>query len=327
MAPRRPIRSSWLDLGVWALMIVLFVIGALWRLQLGPFTKSEEAFRPLTSNAAATESGTEPTIDGGPSTTTTIPLAVDSYKIGQCVTWDESDRDTGKRPTHVVSCDQPHLIEITGKVTLPDGGSYPSDSQWTEMLTTGDCAKLADGYVPGGIDRFGAFQVGAIKPLPNLWASGERSVWCGIEATIRVAADSPNHPEPFTGAVRTASQAFLWPTGSCLAGDAATSTVVGTVPCSQAHLYEIAGDVDAGAHFGVAPAPNSPLWGSQLGPACLVVARAAFGGQLPPGVNVFVFPVGPAGWRTGTHQTECGIDRLDAGGHPTTLAAPLLPAR
>jgi len=325
MAPRQPTHSSRLDLGIWALMFVLFVLGALWRLHLGPF-KSSAALRPLTSNGAAAQSDTGSTIYTGPSTTTTIPLAVDSYKVGQCVTWDESDTDTGKRPTQVVPCDQPHLIEITGKITLPDGGSYPTDTQWTELLSAGDCAKLAGAYVPGGLDQFGALQVGAIKPLPGLWASGERSVWCGIEATMRVAADYPNHLEPFTGSARTQSQAFLWPTGSCLTGDATASTVVGTVPCGQPHLYEIAGDVDAGTHFSLAPAPDSPLWGSQLGPACLTVARAAFGGQLPPDVKVFVFPVGPAGWRSGTHRTDCGIDRLDSGGHPTTLTAPLLPA-
>jgi hypothetical protein len=308
-------------------MIVLFLVGALWRLHLGPFKNSEAALRPITSNGAAAPSGTGSSVGTGPATTTTVPLAISDYTVGDCVTWDQGETDSGNRQTRVVACDQPHLIEITGKINLPDHGSYPTDSQWTDVLSGGDCAKLAGAYVAGGLDPFGAFQVGAIKPLPGAWAVGNRTVWCGIEATIRVAADFPNHPEPFTGGVRTQSQALLWPTGSCLAGDTTASMVIGTVPCSQPHLYEIAGDVDAGAHFSDAPAHDSPLWGSQLGPACLTVARAAFGGQVPPGVDVFVFPIGPAGWRTGTHHTECGIDRLDAAGHPTPLAAPLLPAR
>jgi len=326
MAPRQSTHSSPLDLGIWALMVVLFLVGALWRLHRGPFASSAQAFRPITSNGAATPGETGSAIYTGPSTTTTVPLAMADYKVGECVTWDQSETGSGGRQTHVVPCGQPHLIEITGKITLPDGGSYPTDSQWTEILSRGQCAKLAGAYVAGGLDPFGAFQVGAIQPLPGAWSVGDRTVWCGIEATIRVAADFPNHPEPFTGSVRTASQSFLWPTGSCLVDDATMSMVIGTVPCSQPHLYEIAGDVDAGADFTVPPAPASPLWGTQLGPACLAVARTAFAGQLPPDVNVFVFPIGTPSWRSGSRKTECVVDRLDGAGHPTTLAAPLLPA-
>jgi hypothetical protein len=279
--------------------------------------------RPALHAAGATSAGTPAP---GATTSTTYGLERLTYGPGDCVIWDQRKGGPDTRDTRVVPCDQPHLIEITGRSAAPDEPSYPTDSEWDRLIGSGDCGRQAAEYVGGELDPYGRFHVGAIRPSLQGWDQGDREMWCGLESVSQAANHDPDVSDPFTGTVHSQPQALLWPTRSCVAGQAATGALDGTVPCTDPHLYEIAGTLDA-SRLATVPPPDSPLWDTRLGTNCYNVARAAFGGRLPAGVQSAVFPIDPASWRAGRRTTECAVARFDATTHnPTTLTAPLLPA-
>ena len=264
---------------------------------------------------------------GGSTPSSTYHLASRWYQPGDCVRWDQSEDAAETRATRVVPCDQPHLMEMTGRAVMPILKTYPSEEEWRRIVDEGDCGKQVAAYLGGEIDPYGRFGAGALEPTFESWLTGDRELWCGV--LQRSSEAYPNEDlETFTGAVKSQPQGFVHPAGTCLAEDAATLTTIGRVPCNEAHIYEIVGDVDAGAAFSSPPAPDSEVWNTKLAPACEALARKAFNGnRIPNGVEVSVSSIDPASWRTGERRAACNIARFDASRHPIVLTAPLLPAR
>jgi len=292
---------------------VVALVGALFVLKLPPFRPS--------SQPAATTAG----VVGAGDTTTTV-LQRRTYQPGDCVVWDQPTDGPAGRSTEVVPCDEPHLIEITGRTVAPEAAAFPAETEWNRLIASGECGRQAREYLGGEIDPYGRFVVNALYPTLQAWNHGDRDMWCGLEASGQAADRDPANGQLFTGAVKGQSQALLWPTGSCLRGQPGTGTVDGTVPCAAPHLYEIAGTVDAGARFTTPPAPDSPLWSSRLSGDCDKVARARFGRALPAGVQTAVFHIDPASWQAGRRTTECAVARFDPATHEATvLSTQLLP--
>jgi hypothetical protein len=322
----RAIRREWrpkrhLQPKDWLLPSIALV-AALYFLKLPPF---RPAARPSLPAGSSTAAGTVDTAAPGATTSTTYTLERLIYQPGDCVRWDQRKHGPDTRDTQVVPCDEPHLIEITGRATAPDAPSFPPESEWDRIIQSGDCGRQATAYLGGELDPYGRFNVGAIRPSRESWNDGDREMWCGLQATSQAADHDPEVAESFTGTVHSQPQALLWPTGSCLGGQPGTGTFDGTVPCTAPHLYEIAGSVNAAPRFTTPPPASSALWASRLGADCDKVARARFGGRLPSGVQSAVFPIDPASWRAGRRTTECAVARFDpATNDPTTLAAPLL---
>jgi hypothetical protein len=301
----------------WILPLIVVVVG-LYLFKLPPFRPTP---RPSVPEAGAVATP-------GETTSTTLELERRTYQPGDCVLWDQSNDGPTSRFTQVVPCDQPHLIEITGRATAEDSPAFPPESEWNRQIATGECARQAREYLGSDLDPYGRFIVSALRPTHQGWNQGDRELWCGFEAASRAADDDPMVLDLFPGSVKSQPQAMLWATGSCLGGQPGTGTFDGTVPCSDPHLYEIAGTVDAGPRFKTPPAPGSSLWASRLGRDCEKVAKARFGRALPAGVGTAVFPIDPASWQTGRRTTECAVARFDPVTHdPTVLATPLLPAR
>jgi hypothetical protein len=295
----------------------LAVVAALYVFKLGPF---RPAARPSLGRAGSAAATPAP----GETTSSTFTLQRLSYRPGDCVRWDQRKDGPGTRDTDVVPCAQPHLIEITGRAVAPDGPAFPTDSEWNHIVHSGDCAAQAKAYVGGGLDPYGRFGVGAIRPTLLSWNVGDREMWCGLEAQSQAADHDPDVTDAFTGTVHSQPQAMLWPTGSCLGGQAGTGAFDGIVPCSAPHLYEIAGVVNAAPRFTTPPPASSNLWNTRLGNDCDKVARARFGGRLPAGVQTAIFPIDPASWAAGRRTTECAAGRFDPKtNEPTTLTAPL----
>jgi hypothetical protein len=263
----------------------------------------------------------------GETTSTTIGLVGRSYSPGQCVTWDQTREWKGLRPTRIVSCDEPHLIEITGRHVLNLVGAYPTEPEWDDIIDNGECGRLAAQYLGGEIDPEGRFATGVIRPVPEGWGRGDREVWCGVQATTTAVDHDSEFSVEFTGAVRSQPQTSLYGAGTCLARDPAAGVITGTVDCAQPHAYEIVGAVDAGARFKTPPPADSGQWASgRLGDDCDRLARSRFGGRLPAGVETSVFPIVEASWRTGKRTTECAAARYDTARNPVTLTTRLLPA-
>src|SRR5581483_1726998 len=203
---------------------------------------------------------------GGSTTSTSFDLAGRTYRPGDCVTWDQDVEGSETRATRIVSCDKPHLIEMTGRWVMPILKSYPTDEEWDRLLADGDCGKQAAVYLGGEIDPYGRFDVGAIRPTFRGWAGGDREVWCGVQLTRADLRTDPNVLGSFTGKVQSQPQGFVSPAGACLAGDPATRSTTGQVHCTDPHIYEVVGDIDAGAAFSTPPAMDSSLWNEKLAP-------------------------------------------------------------
>src|SRR2546421_4387248 len=170
---------------------------------------------------------------GASTTSTTYELASRGYRQGDCVLWDQSTDAPESRTTRVVPCDQPHLIEMTGRSVMPILKAYPTEEEWTRMIDEGDCGRQAAAYLGGEIDPYGRVVAGALRPTPRRWADGDREMWCGVQAHSFDSHTDPNVLDSFTGAVRSQPQGFVYPAGTCLAGDPATRTTTGRVPCNE----------------------------------------------------------------------------------------------
>jgi hypothetical protein len=295
----------------------LTVVAALYILKIGPF---EPASKP---SIRSTGTATAATVAPMETTSTTYTLERLTYQPGHCVKWDQRKGGPGTRDTDIVPCDQPHLIEITGRTVAPDAPAYPPESEWDRVIQSGDCAAQAKAYVGGVLDPYGRYGIGAIRPSRESWNSGDREIWCGLQVRSQAADHDPEISDLFTGRVQDQPQALLWPTGSCLGGQKGTRAIDGTVPCTAPHTYEIVGSVNAAARFSSPPPASSHLWNTRLGNDCEKVARARFGGRLPAGVQISIFPIDPDSWTAGRRTTECAVGRFDANDQPVTLTSPL----
>jgi hypothetical protein len=132
------------------------------------------------SGAAATARSNNPskstsdtTARGG--TTTTVPTFVlRQYTIGDCVTWRPSK--VGQIETHVVPCDQPHLVEIVGSFNLDQRlRHFPSSGELQVLIAT-DCARETRALLGHAVG--GDVQFGAIYPHPEAFDRGENTLWC-----------------------------------------------------------------------------------------------------------------------------------------------------
>jgi len=309
--PRRP-RPPARDRALPVVVLVLIVLAGGWTL------------RSVLSGHQGRGSETGPGTSAGQqsaraTTSTTFRLSGAPFRPGDCATWDQS-AGSGDRSPRIIACDQPHLIEITGRVDLSNRVAFPSDADF-ETIKNQDCARLSEQFLGSPVDPGGRFQVSTIKPYPSTWAQGGKEVWCGFVATPRNVHDDPFLHPPFTGTVKGQDQTYLWGTGSCLALEAAK--IAGAVPCDQPHAYEVAGHVDASVFRTGPPAADPSAWNSRLGAACNTVAKAYASTPFPAGVQVAVLPFPAESWAAGRRTAECVLARPDAAGQPTTLLAAL----
>lgn len=188
----------------------------------------------LTADEGATAGATT-------STTTGQHLVAAVYEVHDCVTWEENVAVSAV--TRVVPCDQPHRIQISGELRVPDG-RYPTDDAWTALID--DLCRAPAEFVLGRPhDPNGRFRLHAIHPLADGWAAGERTMWCGISPV----GDPADPATVLTGDAWMADQAIHYAVGDCVAHPPGAWPAV--VPCARSHLYEVTGRVD----FPDGPAP------------------------------------------------------------------------
>src|SRR5205814_182934 len=118
------------------------------------------------------------------------------------------------------------------------------------------------------------FSVGGLKPTKDAWASGERTVRCGLQSV------SASHKlVAFTGPVKGQDQSNVHDAGTCLAlnGKGIGEGVGDVVPCAAAHARENIGVADLGTAFtDVLPSPDQQ--NGTLAGACNTIL-----GQYAPG--------------------------------------------
>jgi hypothetical protein len=319
--PRRP-RRKHLVASDWvapAIGIGVLVVG-MWVLGLGPFEAKPSSDVTPRREAAGVAAG-----EG--TTSTTIGIQRRRFERGDCVIWDQRPGGDGTTTAKVVGCDEPHLIEITGRYTITGRTENPSVAEWVDITQHGECRSLAVEYLGADLDPYGRFHPQSIGPSPEGWAQGDREVWCGISTRSPEAHSDPKMYVAFTGAVKGQPQAMVFNTGACLATDPATGGIMGTVPCGQPHVFEVTGTVDSAGYFAGAPVPNSGEWNRRLNTACTNVTRTYFSGKVPPGVFAIVMPIEPESWRTGQRTAHCLAARLDSAHKPIPQTVAFLPAQ
>lgn len=160
---------------------------------------------------------------------------------GSCLSWSQPDASD----IHIVSCDQPHLYEVTGVVNIADrfapGAPSPTVDQWRDLAME-RCTDGAQAYLGKPLDPFGKFTVSALRPSNTEWADGDREMRCVLQWAAPGGA-----LQPIKGKAADQSQSPVWDPGTCLA--LVDKTVGNPIDCAQPHAYEIVATVDLRKHF------------------------------------------------------------------------------
>lgn len=254
-------------------------------------------------------------------TVTTLSLSARRYSPGDCVTWDQGpDEPLWGRATEVVPCAEPHLTDITGSIQLGAFDPYPGDEGWGEVLSEGRCLEIAEKYLGSRLDPYGRFGAGGIHPSAQGWGQGQRTVWCGLQRRTE-SPEASDHLLAFEGRVKGQDQARRFPQGACLVLNA-EGRIGGEGPCSEPHMFEVTGTVEA-TGGPTAPPPTTDQQTERLTPKCDVLAEDFLGGRLPSGVSASTMTIEAESWETGKRRTECLLGRFDRAGNPQVLDEPL----
>lgn len=128
--------------------------------------------------------------DSPASTDTLVPLA--EVTVGTCA--DPADGSTFEHALRPTACNMPHLVEVAGRFTLPEG-PYPGSAALRFEGQRG-CISIFEGYV--GADYYDStLELRPVSPSPSTWDAGERSVLCLV-----VAADGAPLTSPARGSKR-----------------------------------------------------------------------------------------------------------------------------
>ena len=245
------------------------------------------------------------------STTTTSERHIERrfYEVGDCVWWDDANTRASTLFTRVVPCDEPHLMEVTGRHKVTDQtGAYPREAFWDALFDSGPCLALAEEYIGAKLDPNGNFYAHGVLPSAESWSSGDREVWCGIGVWPYDAEQNarPGHAES-TGRVAAASQYRIYPVGSCI-GEAGSGdrTAWGVVPCDAPHRMEVAGHLDLSGRVQELPA-DEDAWDRVVGDDCNRLARAYAGAALRDPVGAGWLMIEAGSWDAGRRTLLCTV--------------------
>ncbi len=238
---------------------------------------------------------------GDDSDATTPAAAPFEAPAGSCLTWTRGDASDAER----VSCEEPHLFEVTGVVDLaPEFGrtaTFPVDETWRTLVTE-RCTPLSAQFLGGRFDPFGRLSVGAIKPSEGSWRTGDRALRCGLQAVGRSGALYPT-----TGSAATQDQSDVHTPGTCLGLDGVG--VGDPVDCAKPHSVELVGVVDLGAAF-PGGYPDEVAQDKLLSEECnRLAAEYAGGPQVVAEKRLIVFSetLRPESWEAGSRRVDCRL--------------------
>jgi hypothetical protein len=240
--------------------------------------------------------------DRGDGSDATSPAAAPfKAPAGSCLTWTREDASDAER----VSCEEPHLFEVTGVVDLaPEFGrtaTFPVEETWRTLVTE-RCMPLSTQFLGGRFDPFGRLSVGAIKPSEGSWRTGDRELRCGLQAVGRSGALYPT-----TGSAATQDQSDVHAPGTCLGLDGVG--VGDPVDCAKPHAVELVGVVDLGAAF-PGGYPDEVAQDTLLSEECNRLAAEYAGGPqvvAEKGLIVFSETLRPESWEAGSRRVDCRL--------------------
>ena len=227
------------------------------------------------------------------------PEAVFTAQAGMCLNWTEPDAADIRQ----VTCQEPHLFEVTGTADLRAdfGGSapYPGTEQW-QQLKADRCTAVSKNFLSGRFDPHGRFAVGAFTPSEEGWTKGDRTLHCGLQ-----------QPGPsgklyrISGSAAKVDQSNTYPEGRCLGING--PAVWDPVDCAQPHSVEITGLVDLGEQF-VGDYPSEQVQDSFLAARCGELAAAYAGSPTAvrdKGLTPYWDTLPPESWEGGSRKVNC----------------------
>jgi len=173
---RRGARRRMRQLG--PVLVFLTAVLAVWGIgqlrESGHHGSSIISSPPVTQNASPAPDSTTATTE---STSTTERTYVHrEYTVGECVIWDSSR--PGPVETRVVSCDQPHFVQIVVGVDLAARlHHYPTTAE-SRMLFLSDCKQGASKVVGHALTASANYDLGGFLPTPKAYDQGDRILWC-----------------------------------------------------------------------------------------------------------------------------------------------------
>jgi hypothetical protein len=254
----------------------------------------------------------------GPDTAGTTPGDAAGHHAGECLTGDERDgSDILALPaapgrTRAVPCDQPHLIELTATVPLPEEPTALEAEKWPALVEE-RCTAPAERYLGGRLDPDGRYRVSVLAPDPEAWRAGDRNLWCGLAANWldpALAATPPpsdgsnrrRPPTAFTGSVRDGSQFWSYRPGDCV-GPLSRAVVA----CTQPHEYEVTGELTLPDRDQPPTASGDGSWEDVVGEPCAARAAAYLGHEPPAPWSAGWVPVSAASWAAGKRTVTCMV--------------------
>ena len=260
----------------------------------------------VTHPAASVRSPGSSAVTVAPTTSTTLSLASRSYRPGDCVTWDQTPGVTGPwgRPTQVVPCSGPHLVEIASPAEQLDGFSaaWPGEAA-IEAYAIAHCDAPVQAFLGYPLDPAGRFALGDIHPLDQAWADGDRTYYCVIQMPGPF-----DYLPSFSGEAKGADQEWLVAVGSCMA-----TASRDPVPCSGPHQWEVTGDVTVPADVTALPATDQ-AWQAAIGAQCSRVGLAYAGGAYPVGYETGWLGLTASNWAAGERTVQCTVGRPQGSG-------------
>jgi hypothetical protein len=266
------------------------------------------------SSPTAGTSTTTSAFGEGTTSSTRPSLILNSYRKGDCATWDQDEDASSAR---LVDCSKEHLVELVESERVPASvRRYPTAAEW-DAIETAVCGPVVESYLQAKIDPSGRYAATGIHPTEASWARGVRSLHCGINQRGETADDKFI---AFTGKVDPARQYQAFAPGTCLpAGDA--GRLGRPVPCTQPHVLEITGAVDLTGRIG--HAPTNDEMDQTIGADCEQIAAAYLGRPLEDDLWSGWLNIEPESWDAGHRITECTLERYGPDNAPVVLSAPL----
>lgn len=164
----------WSRLPTWLLLVLVFVGGSV------VLAVGVAATAVVVGSVVEGLEGWNPAGDGdtGGTTATTVPAGgEDGLLVGQCIDDDELDKYLAGDDFSLVSCDDPHDIEVYYSHEF-EAGPYPGDETVTDDLKF-LCLSTFEGYV-GADYETSALSFWALWPSQGAWEAGNRLGECAL---------------------------------------------------------------------------------------------------------------------------------------------------
>ncbi len=244
---------------------------------------------------------------------------------GTCLQWTPTDDpETDRQDLTEVSCADPHRFEVAADVDLSaypglefaPNSVYPGAQRFGQLRDE-HCIDAVDDYLGAKFDPSGKFSVGLMFPSQAGWASGERTLRCGIQKSTNTGI-----PQEMTGSVLDLDQSNVWEPGTCIG--ILQNVPADPVDCSAPHAFEVVSVADLSQQFpnGI---PNEADQDAYLTTVCTDAVNAYLGSPTAlrdKTLTLFWDNIDVTSWLAGSRQVSCSIgSELDTGGFATIVGS------